>query len=53
VYAPFNPFRPFCSERCRLMDLGAWATESYRIPAKRAEDEGEDGIPEGPEGSKN
>jgi endogenous inhibitor of DNA gyrase (YacG/DUF329 family) len=27
-----NPYRPFCSERCRLIDLGQWATESYRIP---------------------
>ena len=27
-----NPFRPFCSERCKLIDLGQWATESYRIP---------------------
>ncbi len=27
-----NPFRPFCSERCRLMDLGKWASEDYRIP---------------------
>ena len=26
-------FRPFCSERCKFMDLGAWATESYRVPA--------------------
>ena len=25
-------WRPFCSERCRLIDLGEWATESYRIP---------------------
>lgn len=24
-------FRPFCSERCRLIDLGAWASESHRI----------------------
>jgi endogenous inhibitor of DNA gyrase (YacG/DUF329 family) len=31
-YSPDNPFRPFCSERCRLTDLGAWATEAYRIP---------------------
>lgn len=34
--APFdssNPFRPFCSERCKLIDLGQWATESYRVPA--------------------
>jgi endogenous inhibitor of DNA gyrase (YacG/DUF329 family) len=28
-----NPDRPFCSERCRLIDLGRWAEESYRIPA--------------------
>lgn len=27
-----NPFRPFCSERCKLIDLGVWATEGYRIP---------------------
>lgn len=26
-----NPFRPFCSERCRLIDLGAWANEDYKI----------------------
>lgn len=33
--APFevsNKFRPFCSERCKLIDLGQWATESYRVP---------------------
>ncbi|MDP2239524.1 MAG: DNA gyrase inhibitor YacG [Burkholderiales bacterium] len=29
---PANPYRPFCSERCKLIDLGAWAEESYRIP---------------------
>jgi hypothetical protein len=29
-----NPYRPFCSERCRLIDLGAWANEDYRIPDK-------------------
>ena len=27
------PFRPFCSERCKLIDLGQWASEQYRIPA--------------------
>lgn len=27
-----NPFRPFCSERCKLIDLGEWAAESHRIP---------------------
>ncbi len=33
--APFdasNPFRPFCCERCKLIDLGQWATEAYRVP---------------------
>jgi len=31
-FAPENPWRPFCSERCKLIDLGAWASESYRVP---------------------
>jgi endogenous inhibitor of DNA gyrase (YacG/DUF329 family) len=26
-----NPYRPFCSERCKLIDLGQWASENYRI----------------------
>jgi len=29
---PENTFRPFCSERCKLIDLGAWANESYKVP---------------------
>ncbi|QDK39099.1 DNA gyrase inhibitor YacG [Bdellovibrio sp. NC01] len=32
LYSPENAFRPFCSERCRLIDLGEWASEGYRIP---------------------
>jgi endogenous inhibitor of DNA gyrase (YacG/DUF329 family) len=31
-------WRPFCSERCRLQDLARWADESYRVPAKAADD---------------
>lgn len=27
-----NEFRPFCSERCKLIDFGAWADEEYRMP---------------------
>ena len=27
-----NRYRPFCSQRCREIDLGAWATEQYRVP---------------------
>jgi len=29
-----NVYRPFCSERCRLVDLGKWFNEEYRIPVK-------------------
>jgi uncharacterized protein len=31
AFAPANRWRPFCSERCRAIDLGAWASESYRV----------------------
>jgi uncharacterized protein len=27
-----NPTRPFCSERCKLIDFGRWANEEYRVP---------------------
>jgi uncharacterized protein len=30
-----SPFRPFCSERCRLIDLGAWLSEQRGIPGDR------------------
>ena len=36
---PNNRFRPFCSERCRLLDLGAWASENYRIPVAETRDD--------------
>jgi hypothetical protein len=29
-----SPWRPFCSERCRLIDLGAWASERHVIPGE-------------------
>jgi len=29
-----NSYRPFCSERCKLIDLGNWAAEKYRVPTK-------------------
>jgi hypothetical protein len=31
-FTPDNPFRPFCSHRCKLIDLGQWANEAYRVP---------------------
>jgi endogenous inhibitor of DNA gyrase (YacG/DUF329 family) len=39
IYAATNPFRPFCSERCKGMDLGAWASESFRVPDETPPDE--------------
>ena len=38
VFAPSNRWRPFCSERCRSVDLGAWASESYRVPSQAPTD---------------
>ena len=32
-YAPDNPFRPFCSARCKNNDFGAWASEAFAVPA--------------------
>jgi endogenous inhibitor of DNA gyrase (YacG/DUF329 family) len=34
---PENKFRPFCSERCKQIDLGAWASEKYVIGGKPGE----------------
>jgi len=34
-----NRWRPFCSERCKLIDLGQWAAEKYRVPAEEQEPE--------------
>jgi endogenous inhibitor of DNA gyrase (YacG/DUF329 family) len=31
-----NEFRPFCSERCKLIDFGAWADAEYALPAENA-----------------
>ncbi|NMG73571.1 DNA gyrase inhibitor YacG [Aromatoleum diolicum] len=44
-WLPENRFRPFCSERCKQIDLGAWASENYRVPAPSG---GEVGDPEHP-----
>ncbi len=32
IYSAANPWRPFCSERCKLIDLGNWASGRYRVP---------------------
>ena len=32
-----NEYRPFCSERCKLLDFGAWADEEYNLPSETTE----------------
>jgi endogenous inhibitor of DNA gyrase (YacG/DUF329 family) len=34
IYAASNAYRPFCSERCKSADLGAWASEAFRVPTE-------------------
>jgi uncharacterized protein len=41
AWLPGNRYRPFCSERCKLIDLGDWAMEKYRVA-----EEGEKDLPE-------
>ncbi|MDE2402208.1 MAG: DNA gyrase inhibitor YacG [Burkholderiales bacterium] len=33
-YRTDNPYRPFCSKGCKAIDLGAWASEQFRVEAK-------------------
>ncbi len=39
IYAQSNPSRPFCSTRCKNMDFGAWASESFRVAAPSSSDD--------------
>lgn len=39
-----NPHRPFCSERCKLLDLGQWADESYRVKGPSQEEWAEENV---------
>lgn len=38
TWTPDNVFRPFCSERCKLTDLGDWAAEKHRLPGERVDE---------------
>ena len=40
VYSTNNPFRPFCSERCKDIDFGAWASEAFRVPTEAPPEDG-------------
>lgn len=39
-----NKWRPFCSERCKMIDLGAWASEAYRVPVQESADPLDDSL---------
>ena len=43
LFSPENRWRPFCSERCRMIDLGAWANDEYVVPGQPVE--ADDDIP--------
>ncbi len=36
-YSTENEFRPFCSERCKLLDFGAWADEEFALPTEETD----------------
>lgn len=40
LYAISNAFRPFCSERCKKIDFGAWASEQFAVPSPIEPDPG-------------
>jgi len=37
LWSTENPYRPFCSKRCKLIDFGDWASESHKIPSELVE----------------
>ena len=39
IYAASNPYRPFCGERCKNHDLGAWASESFHVAGEAPPDD--------------
>ena len=50
VYAVENPYRPFCSARCKNHDFGAWASERFSVAADAAADAGVDSALPGDDG---
>ena len=46
---PADPWRPFCSERCQLLDLGAWFSERHAVPGEDVALDGADAAPPGEE----
>ena len=44
-----QPYRPFCSERCKLIDLGKWISGEYRVPAVDKDDNSEENSKKNPD----
>jgi endogenous inhibitor of DNA gyrase (YacG/DUF329 family) len=40
-WTPESRYRPFCSERCKLLDFGAWVAEAYRVPVDLQDEDSE------------
>ena len=47
LFNPVNLYRPFCCKRCKLIDLGQWASESYSVPTDETLEP--DGLPTEPD----
>ena len=47
VLAPENRFRPFCSERCKMLDLGEWFAEKHSIPVAESDSGLDEELPRG------
>ena len=45
LFSSHNVYRPFCSARCKGIDLGAWANESFRVPEDTPPDQENFGDP--------
>ena len=45
LWSADNKHRPFCCERCKLIDVGAWADESFRMPTEAPPDDAPHGDP--------
>jgi hypothetical protein len=46
VFSIDNVYRPFCSERCKMIDLGQWANEQYRVPMSEELSDPENSMPD-------
>lgn len=43
TWTPDNAFRPFCTDRCKLIDLGDWASDKHALPGEPVDPEQFDG----------